>query len=32
MADISKEKLKLEIEKELKNNHTFNIYSFITKY
>jgi LAO/AO transport system kinase len=32
MADISKEKLKQDIEKELKNNHTFNIYSFISNH
>jgi LAO/AO transport system kinase len=32
MADISKEKLRQDIEKELKNTPTFNIYSFISKY
>lgn len=32
MEDISKEKLKQDIEKELKNNPSFNIYSFINKY
>lgn len=32
MEDISKEKLKVEIEKELKNNPIFNIYNFISKY
>lgn len=32
MQDISKEKLKQEIEKEFKNNSTFNIYGFINNY
>lgn len=32
MQDISKEKLKQDIEKELKNNPAFNVYSYITKY
>lgn len=32
MTDMSKEKLKKEIEEELKNNHSFNVYSFISKY
>jgi len=32
MADISKEKLKQDIDKKLKNSDTFNIYSFISKY
>ena len=32
MEDISKEKLKRDIEKELKNNPGFNVYSFISKY
>ena len=32
MENISKEKLKQEIEKELKSNPAFNIYSFIGKY
>jgi LAO/AO transport system kinase len=32
MADVSKEKLNHEIEKELKSNPAFNIYSFISRY
>lgn len=32
MADISKEKLKQAIEKELNNNSAFNIYSFVNKF
>jgi len=32
MEDISKEKLKKDIEKEMKNNNTFNIYTYISKY
>jgi len=32
MEDISKEKLKRDIEKEMKNNLAFNIYGFISKY
>ena len=32
MADISKEKLKRDIEKELKTDTVFNVYSFISKY